>query len=253
MWKQGKTLVIVTGASRGLGQAIAVQMAHAIADPTLLLISRSSQDLKTTKNLCQNANDQCIIKLETMDLNIADVQDMNAIIEKIDFTPFNSLILVHNAGSIGNQGTKMVDFDKIQVMQDYYRLNVFSVMLLNSVVYKKSKNIDHKLVINISSIAAIQPFETWGSYCSAKAARDMLFKNMAVEEPSWTVLNYAPGPLDTNMVKDILEDQGTHANIRKAFENMTILKPETSAKRLVEILTKNTFKSGSHVDYFDEM
>ena len=40
----------------------------------------------------------------------------------------------------------------------------------------------NKLVINISSLAALQPFETWGSYCSGKAARDSLFKNMALPD-----------------------------------------------------------------------
>jgi len=261
MWNQGKTLVIITGASRGLGQAISVEMAENNTEPTLILISRAIEDLKITENLCKKKNDKCQVILGQIDLNSAKIEDFNTFLDKsVDFNGFDSLILVHNAGSLGNQGTKIVDFDDADQMQSYWHLNVISVMLLNSVINKRAGNMKNRLVINISSLAALQPFETWGSYCSGKAARDSLFKNMAVEEiDTWTVLNYAPGPLDTKMIKDLLEDESTHDNIRSAFENMkknnSLLTPEKSAKRLVEILNKpkGAFKSGDHVDYFDEV
>lgn len=42
--------------------------------------------------------------------------------------------------------------------------------------------------------------KSWSLYCSAKAARDMLFKVLALEEAGTVqVLNYAPGPLDNKM------------------------------------------------------
>lgn len=261
MWNQGKTLVIITGASRGLGQAIAVQMTENITFPTFVLISRALEDLRTTEKLCKEKNDKSQVILGQKDLNRAKIEDFNEFFDKfVDFKEFESLVLVHNAGSLGNQGTKIVDFDNSDEMQAYWYLNVISVMLLNSAVNKRLKGMKNKLVINISSLAALQPFETWGSYCAGKAARDSLFKNMAVEEgEAWTVLNYAPGPLDTKMIQDLLDDQNTHANIRNAFENMkksnSLLTPEQSAKRLIEILNKpkGAFKSGDHIDYFDQL
>jgi len=261
MWNQGKTLVITTGASRGLGQAISIQMAKNIESPTLILISRDINELKISETLCMENNVKSKVILGQMDLSSAKIEDFNQCLDtSVDFKEFESLVLVHNAGSLGNQGTKIVDFDNGEQMQAYWYLNVISVMLLNSAVNKRAKDIKNKMVINISSLAALQPFETWGSYCSGKAARDSLFKNMAVEEgDSWTVLNYAPGPLDTKMIKDLLDDQDTHANIRNAFEDMkknnSLLTPEQSAKRLIEILNKpkGAFKSGDHVDYFDEV
>ena len=73
-------------------------------------------------------------------------------------------------------GTKVIDFEDQFEMQDYYNLNIVSVMILNSIVLKKFKDVKNKYVINVSSLAALQPFETWGFYCSGKAARDSLFK-----------------------------------------------------------------------------
>ena len=130
--------------------------------------------------------------------------------------------------------------------------------MLNTLLYQKSQDhIKNKLVINVSSLAALQPFETWGSYCYGKAARDSLFQVMAVEEESWKVLNYAPGPLDTKMIKDLLDDSATNQNIRNAFEDMkskkNLLTPGQSAEKMIQILNKNTFKSGAHVDYFDDL
>ena len=256
MWNEGKSLVIITGASRGLGQAIAIQMARQCENPHVVLISRPENDLKNTETQCIAQNSKCQITVHVADMLTASKQDFETMLEPLDVGIYDSIVVVHNAGSLGNQGTKVTDFDDLQEMQDYFRLNVFSVMLLNSVIVKKvGDKIKNKLVINISSLAALQPFETWGSYCSGKAARDSLFKVMAAEEPTWTVLNYAPGPLDTKMIQDILDDSATHENIKSAFENLKssngLLQPETSAKGLIQLLNSGAFKSGAHVDYFD--
>ncbi len=62
-----------------------------------------------------------------------------------------------------------------------------------------------------------------------------------------SVLNYAPGPLDTRMV-DTLKSDG---HMQEQFKATELLKPETTVLRLIQILEGNKFKSGDHVDYFD--
>ncbi len=57
-----------------------------------------------------------------------------------------------------------------------------------------------RTVVNISSLMALRAQETWSLYCSGKAARDMFFRVVAAEEKGVTVLNYAPGPVLTDMV-----------------------------------------------------
>ena len=250
MWKEGKTLIIITGASRGYGQEIAVQMAQKVAEPSFVLISRALNDLKNTEKLCQEKNSKCQIKLVQLDLQKAKKEDFEI---PFDFKDFDSLVLVHNAGSLGNQGTKVTEFDNEKEMADYFYLNVISVMILNSKVAKESEKIKNKLVINITSLAALQPFETWGSYCSGKAARDSLFKCMAVEESDWKVLNWAPGPMETKMIEDLLADDKTHPNIRKAFEGMkgNFVACDKSVEKMIQVLDEDKFKSGDHVDFFD--
>lgn len=54
-------------------------------------------------------------------------------------------------------------------------------------------------IVNISSLAALQAFESWSVYCAGKAARDMFYQALAKElkvqslDQSIKVLNYAPG------------------------------------------------------------
>ena len=69
------------------------------------------------------------------------------------------------------------------------------------------------------------------------------------------VLNYAPGPVHTAMIEDVIKDKDVNHGVKEAFcsmiENKTILKPQQSAEKLVQILEENNFKSGDHIDYYD--
>lgn len=73
-------------------------------------------------------------------------------------------------------------------------LNLFSVTILTSAFLSEipDEGVD-KVVINITSLAAVQPFSGLGYYCISKASREMFFKMLATENPSLRVLNYSPG------------------------------------------------------------
>lgn len=114
-------------------------------------------------------------------------------------------------------------------------------------------------MVNISSLAAIQPFESWSVYCAAKAARDMYFCTIAKEEMrnngTLRILNYAPGPLDTDMQREIREGPCVDHSIKEKFikmkEDNLLIDVDLSADKLVSILLQNSFENGAHVDYFD--
>lgn len=84
-----------------------------------------------------------------------------------------------------------------------------SVILLNAAFLRLMSTLPNCVVkvINISSICALEPFKSWGLYCTGKAGRNMLFKVLAAENPAVRVLNYGPGPLNTDM--QVRESLGT--------------------------------------------
>ena len=109
MWNEDKTLVIITGASRGFGQAVAIQMSKNVENPTFLLLSRDQEGLKETEKLVKSQNDKSEVIFSALDLGKADNSEIELILNLVDFKGFQSLILVHNAGSLGNQGTVLPD------------------------------------------------------------------------------------------------------------------------------------------------
>jgi sepiapterin reductase len=69
------------------------------------------------------------------------------------------------------------------------------------------------------------------------------------------VLNYAPGPLDTDMQKEIRETMPNvplKALYTQMHREQKLISPLVSAQKLVHLLIQNTFQNGAHVDYYDE-
>jgi len=251
-----RSFVLITGASRGFGRALALELGKVVgAGSTLLLMSRSKADLETTKEIVRDARPGLAVELVCVDLSTADKEVFEkAVRAKYGSADHEVAIIIHNAGTLGQDGRKITDLTDIGEMSEYYRLNLFHVICLNS-VFKGCFPRSRMVYINISSILALQPLTTWGHYCGGKAARDAVFRVLAVEQPEATVLNYAPGPLDTPMVEDLLADQRTDPVVRTMFEDLkrngALLRPVDSASILVALLRKRNFKSGDHVDYYD--
>jgi sepiapterin reductase len=67
-------------------------------------------------------------------------------------------------------------------------------------------------------------------------------------------LNYAPGPLDTEMQKEIREIM-PECELRNAFIKMkaeeSLIQPDASALKLMNILRVNEFTNGAHIDFYD--
>lgn len=99
------------------------------------------------------------------------------------------------SGSLGDVSKGFVDLSDSTQVNNYWALNLTSMLCLTSSVLKAfpaSPGLN-RTVVNISSLCALQPFKGWALYCAGKAARDMLFQVLALEEPNVRVLNYAPG------------------------------------------------------------
>lgn len=77
----------------------------------------------------------------------------------------------------------------------YLSFNVSSALCLTTGVLQAvpQSHGQRRTVVNISSLCALEPFPSWVLYCTGKAAREMMFRVLAKEEPDLRVLNYAPG------------------------------------------------------------
>lgn len=122
----------------------------------------------------------------------------------IDGRVFEKAIFVNNAGSLGELN-RVGEFTALAAeISSTFQMNVSASCYLTSEFMRRYASSDVKAirVVNVSSKCATEPYPTWSLYCAGKAARDMFHRVLAVENMSDArvkVLNYAPGPLDTEV------------------------------------------------------
>lgn len=80
------------------------------------------------------------------------------------------------------------------------------------------------VIVNVTSLCGITPFETHGLYCMGKAAREMHHRVIAQEQlpcaPKVRVLQYSPGPMDTGMQTTIRESPAVFEGLSKKYGEM---------------------------------
>lgn len=90
---------------------------------------------------------------------------------------------------------KFSSFSDLKEVNSYLSLNVSSALALTAGMLKvfPCRPGLQWSVVNISSLFAVQALPNWVLYCTAKAARKMMFSVLAEEEPNVKVLSYSPG------------------------------------------------------------
>ena len=138
------------------------------------------------------------------DLSIAESIEstFNELISHLDKSLTKRILLINNAGDLG----RVNSIDQISPEDIAYtlRLNLTAPMILNSLFIKHLKSWDcKKKIINISSGAAVNPYESWTMYCSSKAGLDMMTKVISKEQKEISngvaIVSVYPGVVDTEM------------------------------------------------------
>ncbi|XP_043841484.1 sepiapterin reductase isoform X1 [Dromiciops gliroides] len=256
----GRAVCILTGASRGFGRSLVPLLAPRLAAGSVLVLSarndRALQELSADvaaswpglRVLCVSADLGSQAGLQRL---------LEALRELSQPPDLQRLLLINNAGTLGDVSKNIVDFADPTEINGYWALNVTSTLCLTSGilrVFPPSPGLK-RTVVNISSMCALKPFKSWGLYCAGKAARNMLFKVLAEEEPNVRVLSYAPGPLDTDMqleARQKTRDSELRQSLVKLKDTHSLLDSSVSAQKLLDLLEEDTFESGAHIDYFCE-
>ncbi|KAL9885714.1 sepiapterin reductase isoform 1-T4 [Glossina fuscipes fuscipes] len=257
-----KTYFLITGASRGIGRTMAIEIAKKLdAGSLVVLLARNEHDLNVTKKSIEDSvKADILVQTYAIDLSKATCEDfkelLNDSIRKANatITNFERAFIVHNAGTVGDVSKRAREVGDTIAWTDYYHTNIFSAIALNVEFFKMFPKTS-KLVVNLSSKCGVEPFKSMSFYCSGKAAREMYFKVLAMEELNDTlVLNYAPGAIDTAMTVQV-QNETMNDELRDAFAkqraDQTMLTTDQTVAKFLQILQTQNFKSGDHVDYWD--
>lgn len=169
---------IITGASRGIGKAIAIQLAE--AGMQVALLARNAEELDGLKIIIE-AKGGKVLALPT---DIADEQAIQNALEQTWNTWGRIDLLVNNAG-IGTfkpiAETSLEDWNKVM------DTNAKGTFLMTKAVipYMKQQNSGH--IITIASDVAKRTFAYGGIYCASKYAQDALMMAVRQEVHQWGV------------------------------------------------------------------
>jgi len=185
-------VAVITGASRGLGRALATELAG--RGWSLVLDARSEQTLaEAVAHLAGGPH-------RAVPGDVTDADHRRALAAAADELGGADL-LVNNASTLGASPLpSFADLDPA-TYADVLAVNVVAPMALVRELLPGLRERRGR-VLDISSDAAVEPYETWGAYGSSKAALDQATRILAAEEPTLRVYSVDPGDMRTQMHQD---------------------------------------------------
>lgn len=247
-----KTLAIVSGASRGLGEAITRIMIDRGFEH-IIALSRSHNG-----NLSKHAA-ECGSSLEWHSVDLSDIQslvrDLDRILSGIAAAQFERIVLVNNAGVL--EPIERLESAEPRDLIVNHTVNATAPLLtVNAFLRHFGESAAKRIILNITSGLGSRAMTGVAPYCVSKAAMNMLTRCIATEqsERSNPVLAYAisPGTVETHM-QEALRGSDEHAlPERQTFvglkESGSLYTPEFSAGKIVDVLdgtSKTAIDSGS--------
>jgi NAD(P)-dependent dehydrogenase (short-subunit alcohol dehydrogenase family) len=181
---------VVTGGSRGLGQALTLSLVrrgwHVVID--------ARDPVRLTEMVAQIEIPQSVTAVP------GDVRDPRHRLQlAAEAAAAGGLdLLVNNASMLGPSPQPQLADYPLEVLEEVYAVNTLAPLALFQVLLPQLARRGGR-VVNISSDAAVESYPGWGGYGSAKAALDQLTAVLAVEHPQLRVYAFDPGDMATDL------------------------------------------------------
>ncbi|HEY3993272.1 MAG TPA: SDR family oxidoreductase [Ktedonobacteraceae bacterium] len=215
---QTSSTALITGASRGLGLALARELAR--QGWNLVIDARGAQALETVRAELAGVTTE-VIAIPGDITNAAHRAKLAEAARELGGLD----LLVNNASILGPSPQPVLLEYPLDELERVYRTNVIAPLALLQVVQRELKS--GACVINITSDAGVEAYEGWGGYGSSKAALEQLSNIFAAENPSWRVYWVDPGDMNTALQQEAFP--GEDVSDRPL--------PETSVPGLVRLIT----------------
>ncbi|KAE8351942.1 hypothetical protein BDV28DRAFT_136045 [Aspergillus coremiiformis] len=214
--------IIVTGASRGIGLAIAKYLLTSPQSHNVVLIARSVEPLQKLKE--EYTKQVEVLNGDLVDLSIGQ-KAVDLALQS--FGRLDGMVLNH--GVLGQVG-KIAQADPEQWK------HAFDVNFISFVAFIKAGlpalRESKGTIIFTSSGAAVSAYRGWGLYGVTKAAINHLALSLGEEESDVTTIAVRPGMVDTEMQRELREDHATtlepqmHSKFTTVHKEGKLLKPE---------------------------
>ena len=183
-------VAIVTGASRGLGRALARELAA--RGWRLVIDARGAEALERARAELAHRTD-----VTALVGDVTDPRHRRALVtaagDRID-------LLVNNASRLGPSPQPGLADYQLDELERVYATNVIAPLALAQLALPLMD--EGAMVLNVTSDAAVEVYEGWGGYGSSKAALEQLTRVLSVEHPRLRIHAVDPGDMNTQMHQD---------------------------------------------------
>jgi len=223
MRRFGSKTVIITGASRGIGRAIAVELSCSGMYDTIILVARTEQGLVETKNMMVTDNVDVLIE-------VVDLENYSNIVRMVEGIKqrYKSIDTLVNVAGYANPKS-LLEMDT-ESLEKTFRVNVMSMFVLTREVVRVMKNTGGK-ILNIASTSGLSPRPGWSAYAASKAAVINFSSTLSSELEEYGIKVYclSPGRCATELRRVLAPDE----------DPSTIMQPEEVAAVVSTLLGPN--------------
>jgi benzil reductase ((S)-benzoin forming) len=238
---------VITGASKGLGLAIASQLLQ--KENHIICLSRSeNEDLK--KLAAERNTSYTFVPIDLAKCEAIEPV-FTSVLSDLELTSLNEITLINNAGIVNPIKPIEKSIPKEQAVN--IGVNLLAPITITSIFVKVTQELPiKKTIVNVSSGAANRSVYGWSLYCSAKAGLDRFTQTVGLEQQERAypvkVISFAPGIVDTAMQAEIRsskEDDFKDVNtFTKYFENGDLLDPHFVSKKLLNLINSDFSNGG---------
>jgi short-subunit dehydrogenase len=226
---------LVTGASRGLGAALARQLADQGA--RVALVARGVDELKQTVESIRAAGGDA----HAIVADIGDKRAAQAIAATAAAMVGPVSLLVHNASTLGHVPLRPLLDTDCEALERALEVNVVGALRVTKLIVPSMVLRGEGLVVHVTSDASVNAYPGWGAYGASKAALDQLGRILGaeLEGTGVRVVTVDPGEMNTQMHADAVPDAGRGS----------LLDPRIVAERLVRLFGgSSTLANGARVE-----
>jgi NAD(P)-dependent dehydrogenase (short-subunit alcohol dehydrogenase family) len=213
---------LITGASRGLGRALAQALAERGA--RVVLVARNAAELDAFASELRERG----VDAHALPADVGDKQAIFPLLGEAAALAGPIDILVNNASTLGPIPLRLLLDTDCEELERALAVNLVGPFRLTKAVLGSMLLRDQGVVVNISSDAAVEAYPSWGAYGAGKAALDHLTRIWANEIGSSRVRIFAvdPGEMDTAM----------HALAIPDADRSLLAQPVQVAERIVQMI-----------------
>lgn len=226
---------LVTGASRGLGAALARALARHGAK--VVLVARDETELEVVAEQIRREGGTAVV----VPGDIGDKEATHEIAAVAAAVAGPVDLLVHNASTLGRTPLRLLLDTDCEDLSRVLEVNLVGPFRLTKVIAGSMALRRSGLVLHVTSDASVNAYPTWGAYSVSKAALDHLGRVLAVELAGLgvKVLGVDPGEMRTRM----------HAEAMPDADPAALADPEDVAARIVSMVEHaGSLETGSRLE-----